>query len=819
MGYTRNLFIVLISTFLLVTSASATSNPTECNESHNLEMEMCDQKPIISCPPFVWIKPSESANPNRTGFPTAFPGGPNCGQPVVSFRDEIEIINNCHRIYTRIWTAVDPNNPSLVDTCHQTIKQIDEEDPVFTSFPSDQVIYTNNMASGNIGCTTRVTWSTPRVFDNHLVISLDFVVERNGVEVDLSSGDFFPEGFYQITYTAFDFCGNFSNVSFTVEVLCADCHISCPDDVCVDIGSDTSPQATGVATAFSGNMNCGMLTPTFSDREILGQCVGRMTIERLWTGRFANMPNETFSCTQRIEVKDISAVQLFNCPTDINIPNNFTPVHWADPVAVSSDNANQITLTSNFSPGRIFPVGITTIIYTARDACENEATCSFKVSVLDDANFDDCPNDIEVTCGPDGVATVDWEVPEYTGTCDLCKRGGPITGFIFMGTFQGSNYYCSTGFFTFDQAVIRAQRHGGNLATIDNELENSFLADNIISPTAMIGYNDLASEGDFVWQDGSNSTFTNWFLNQPNNSNNQDVVELMKASGLWNDVENDTKLEFVMEIPCENVIQVSGPQPGEQLPPGTYTVQYEISDGCGFEQFCIFDIIVREGVTLFCQDDIFVRVDTDVQEVAVDWNIPDVSTCCSSCLDPMDCVSIVQTEGPRPGSNFFRQSKTLITYQAQDECGYTATCSFQVLVDIDPLSGKIVNNNPNQATMTESNTEEQDDNNAEEDDHAEETINLSKDEVSPLNTIVISNSEALKLYPNPVSDILNIITPEHKDISSLQIINANGSIVYNNTNKITGHHIMDMTNYTRGLYFMVVRYSDGEQATVRVMKM
>ncbi len=816
MGYTRNLIITLLSIFLLANTASANSKKIQSNKSYNPEMEMCDQKPIISCPPFVWIKPSESAHPNRTGYPVASPGGPNCGQPIVTFRDEIEIINNCHRTYTRIWRAEDPNNSALVDTCHQTIKQIDEEDPVFTSFPSDQVIYTTNMTPGTINCTTRVRWATPRVFDNHLIVSLDFVVERNGLVLDLVSGDFFPEGLYTITYTAFDFCGNFSNVSFTVEVLCADCHVSCPDDVCVDIGSDLSPQALGVASAFSGNMNCGMLSASFSDREILGQCQGQMTIERLWTGRFANMSQETFSCTQRIEVKDMSAVQLFNCPTDINVANNFVPVHWADPIAVSSDNANAITLTSNISPGGIFPVGITTIIYTARDACQNEATCSFKVSVLDDANFEDCPNDIEVTCGPGGVASVDWKVPEYTGTCDVCRRGEHINGFIFMGTFRGSNYYCSTGFFTYDEAVRRAKRNGGNLATINNELENSFLAANIISPTAMIGYNDFASEGKFEWQDGSNSSFTNWFVNQPNNANNQDVVELIKANGLWNDVENDTKLEFVMEIPCENVIQISGPQPGDQLPPGTYTVQYEISDGCGFQQFCIFDIIVREGITLFCQDDIFVRVDTDVQEVSIDWNLPDVFTCCSACADPVDCVSLVQIEGPPPGSNFFRQSKTLITYQAQDECGYMATCSFQVLVDIDPLSGgKIVLNNPDQLALGAADEAE---NTTVEEQPEDATIIVTNNEVAS-TTITVSQNDDLKVYPNPVSDVLNVIIPTDRDIVTMQIISAEGKIVSNNTNTKSGHQVMDLSAYDRGLYIMMIQYKDGERDTLRIMKM
>ena len=818
MKTTLKLLICLIGTWLYTFSAV----PVQAADSGIPSMESCNSKPILSCPPFVWLKPSESAHPNRTGFALAAPGGPDCGTPLITWRDEILITNACHRTYTRIWRAEDPNNPNLFDTCHQTIKQIDEEPPIFTSFPSDQVIYTDNMTPGTMNCNTATRWVEPRVFDNHLVISLDFVVERNGIEVDLRSGDAFPEGLYTITYAAFDFCGNFATVSFTIEILCADCHLQCPDDACVPLGSDISPNSLGMATAFSGNMNCGALVTEFDDLVVDNGCNGRETIIRTWTGIFDNMSPTQTTCTQTIEMKDMNAVQLFNCPTDINVVDNFTAAHWAEPIAVASDNANVITLTSNFRPGILFPVGITTIIYTAVDVCGNTASCSFKVSVLDDATFEDCPDDIEVTCGMNGVATVDWPVPEYNGTCTECRRGEFKRGFIFMGTFQGSNYYCSTGNFTYSEAVTLATRNGGHLATIDNESENDYLAQRIISPTAMIGYNDFAREGRFVWQSGSSSTYNNWFTQQPNDYNNQDVVELIKASGLWNDVDNDSKLEFILEVPCRNVVQTAGPEPGTELPPGYYTVQYEIADGCGFQRFCIFNIIVIEGVTVLCQDDIFVRVPTDVQEVAVSWDVPQVSTCCSACPNPSDCITIRQTAGPPPGSNFFRQSKTTITYEATDACGYTATCSFQVLIDIDPLSGgKITNNTDTTAEgLSADNTSKEE---SSSDAQASTTISVEQ-YVSEIEEVELekrerNNSAQTTVYPNPAYNMLNIVIPEERLITDLQIVSAGGERIIKNVKNITDTHTINIGHLTNGLYIMVIQYQNGEQKTIRVLKM
>ena len=151
---------------------------------------------------------------------------------------------------------------------------------------------------------------------------------------------------------------------------------------------------------------------------------------------------------------------------------------------------------------------------------------------------------------------------------------------------------------------IRDRPHGGHLASIDSKAENQYLADRVIASTAMIGLTDVNREGRFEWDDGSPVNYTNWYTMQPNDYENQDIVELIKGSGLWNDVANDTKLEFVMEIPCQFVRHVGGPLPGDAIPPGDYSVTFQIADGCGLNQFCTFDITVMEGLSFVCQDDI-----------------------------------------------------------------------------------------------------------------------------------------------------------------------------------------------------------------------
>ena len=74
------------------------------------------------------------------------------------------------------------------------------------------------------------------------------------------------------------------------------------------------------------------------------------------------------------------------CHTDVHaIDNDFgvcgASVSWAEPTA--SDECCLDTLTSPHAPGDVFPVGTTTVTYTAKDCNGTDSTCSFDVTVLD----------------------------------------------------------------------------------------------------------------------------------------------------------------------------------------------------------------------------------------------------------------------------------------------------------------------------------------------------------------------------------------------------------------------------------------------------
>ncbi len=53
---------------------------------------------------------------------------------------------------------------------------------------------------------------------------------------------------------------------------------------------------------------------------------------------------------------------------------------WAEPFAID-DSGVEPTLVQTHSPGAKFPLGDTTVIYTYSDQADNQANCSFVVTV------------------------------------------------------------------------------------------------------------------------------------------------------------------------------------------------------------------------------------------------------------------------------------------------------------------------------------------------------------------------------------------------------------------------------------------------------
>ncbi len=378
--------------------------------------------------------------------------------------------------------------------------------------------------------------------------------------------------------TGFAFCKQMVYVT-------PDCELLCPADVCVSLDDDLSTDDLGTAYA-SGP--CSITSLDYEDVESF-ECDGATLVTRRWSASFRGYDNCEFNCAQLITVNDNTGPTFYNTPSDIVVDNSCKLVHWEEPKVI--DNCARTTLTSNHRPGLTFSHGSHTVVYTATDQCGNASTTSFVVTV-NNPDLDECQDDIIVTADAEGTAIVDWNPPLYNGSCGDCPPAPVLSGFMHVGSHNGSNYYVSRFSSSWPYALDYSTKRQLELVKINSEEENAYVASLVSGHSLFIGLSDHQNEGTFQWSDGSSLGYSNWFVNQPNNlEGNQDYVEILK-SGEWNDVDNDTRTCFLIEVPCDFVHQVTGPRPGTEFKPGTYTVSYEIQDGCGLSTCCTFDITV-----------------------------------------------------------------------------------------------------------------------------------------------------------------------------------------------------------------------------------
>lgn len=624
----------------------------------------CTNPPLISCPPaYSGCANGAVPNPSVSGFATATPGSATCGTPNVTFNDVVVSNGPCAGAFVinRVWTATDPTT-GLSASCTQVISTQDNVNPTFLSCPSSVTV----MGSGT-NCVAAATWVIPVATDNCGSPNLSSL-NQNGQAV--TSGSIFNQGTNTVTYTATDGCGNVATCAFNVTVTCAPtCNvpptINCPANQLLCVGANTSPTALGFATA-TGGPNCPTPQVTYQDVTISTGTCGDIVIKRVWTASYPSGSGLTSSCEQIITLEDKIAPAFINCPANITVTNPSTVVTWNAPTA--TDACGTPNITSNYVSGSTFPVGTTVVVYSAIDACGNASNCTFTVTVTGASATLTCPANMTLQCGGNGGAIAHWTPPVYNGTCGDCNGGTFIPGFIYMGTYNGHQYYCSNSPASYVAAQQICESNGGYLASITTPGENAYLANQLTIQSAWIGLNDVEEEGNFVWESGEPLNYTNWYPGQPNNYNNAQHYCEMLNNGQWNDQYSTYALEFIMEKPCTFIQQVAGPTPGTFLTGGTYTVTYELNDACGGNDQCSFNITVENGLSLNCPANIVTEAYDNTAGVAVNWSPPTANSCCNNCNSAGGAIPGFIYMGQFNGHHYYCSNSPATWNTAQNVC-------------------------------------------------------------------------------------------------------------------------------------------------------
>ena len=331
--------------------------------------------------------------------------------------------------------------------------------------------------------------------------------------------------------------------------------------------------------------------------------------------------------TARITVNGDFDLPVLSCPADMTVDNttsecqaatNFMPASATDacgtPV-LSSDHPAGLTGTGTF------PVGVTTINYTATDQAGNTATCSFDITVVDaEAPTFTCPSDLTVSTSETGcTATANYDLPMATDNCD-----GSFLATVFSGPAPGDAMVLGV-----NTVTLRAVDSQGNerlcsfdITVIDVQTPQITCPSNLSVECGQPAHYDLS----------------------------------MATDNCDSDVQ---------------VVVTDGPASGSVLDPGTYTVELTATDDAGNERMCTFDIIVSDtqAPSIACPADIILTCGQTLT-----YDLPTATDACSSE------VAVGVQSGPLSGTTPAVGTYTVVLV-ATDDLGNAATCDFQVMVE------------------------------------------------------------------------------------------------------------------------------------------
>ncbi len=287
--------------------------------------------------------------------------------------------------------------------CSFNVTVRDNISPVFANCPSN--INVNNEAGL---CGAIVSWASPSVTDN-----CTYTLTSTH-----SSGDLFAIGTTTVTYTATDTEGNSNSCSFniTVEDNTAPVITGCPSDIHLNNNVNTCGAIATWTTPIITDDCSYTLTASHNSGDIFP--IGITVVTYTATDSEGN----TSSCVFAVTVNDTELPVITNCPSTINVNSENSicgaTVTWTIPVA--TDNCPNISFVSTHNSGTVFPIGTTTVTYTATDNAGNVSTCSFDVTVTDVTApiLLNCPSNITVNSLHNICASpVSWSAPTISDPC------------------------------------------------------------------------------------------------------------------------------------------------------------------------------------------------------------------------------------------------------------------------------------------------------------------------------------------------------------------------------------------------------------------
>jgi cephalosporin-C deacetylase-like acetyl esterase len=265
-------------------------------------------------------------------------------------------------------------------------------------------------------------------------------------------------------------------------------------------------------------------------------------------------PQEIFLGASNPCTNDVTLPVISGCPANISLSAAGVAT-WTAPTP--TDNCAVTSFTSNYTSGSSFPVGVTTVTYTAKDAANNTATCSFTVTVSNTTcvparlpintaafTFSVAPSGLSTSLLTDGQSTItsppSGNVPNLSGSGWVGAWSNVLgsTELTLDGRYTITDIYAYDGNGTTEYA--------GNLkVNISYKKVGASVYETLTKDIALTGYNVWSSQTNLGWNDVKYLKFTT----QNDASNvNEIVIFGCKTGAARLSVNEDTPTETLFTI-------------------------------------------------------------------------------------------------------------------------------------------------------------------------------------------------------------------------------------------------------------------------------
>jgi hypothetical protein len=598
-------------------------NVTPC--SFNVTVKGNTSKPVITCPANMYLQ----AEANKTGAVANYsePVAMLNGNKISAARTAGPASGSLFPIGTTTVSYEAKDNAGNTVSCSFEVNVKGSADkPSITCPPDVQA----TAEEGKTTATVLYNEPTARVGNAALPVQL-----AEGPK----SGAQFPIGKTKITYSAKDNNNNSVSCSFYITVTATEKAVTnCPADINTqtDAGRTYATVVYTQPTAKSGNTSLPTEL-TEGLRSGAQFAVGKNKV----TFTAKDNTGKSVSCSFYVNVTQPDK-PVINCPADISvltdIGKDYSTVTYDKPKAKVGATALLAELVSGIASGGQFPIGVSTVTYTAKDN-GNEVSCSFNVTVTKPEKLViECPPDLSVlTDLGKTYATVNYAIP-------TAKIGGtPVPTEMTEGLKTGSQFPIGNTRITY-----KAKDSNGNMVNCTFNI----LVKEGVKPT-------IKCPADITVQAaaGSNSAVVSYTA--PVATLSSTAIPARLAGGLAS---------------------------GERFPIGNTLVRYE-AEGNGSRVECSFNVKVEPATTanITCPSKIVDVNETGKCGKTVAYKTPTLD-------NPDPEVKVTMTKGLSSGS-FFPVGTTVVTYAASKNGNVLSECSF--FVQISDVESPVIDCPPN----------------------------------------------------------------------------------------------------------------------------